>query len=63
VAERDSAVHASAGLLGHLARAVLWILSFIDLAPIADALVDRPLRRLDLLHLEESMRISHGSPP
>jgi hypothetical protein len=49
--------------LGHLAGALLRILSFIDLAPIADPLVDRPLGRLDLLHLEESMRISHGSPP
>jgi hypothetical protein len=63
VAERDSAVHAPAGLLGHLAGALLRILLFVDLAPVADPLVYRPLGRLDTVYLQKSARISHGSPP
>jgi hypothetical protein len=39
------------------------VLPFVDLAPVADSLVDGPLGGLDLAHLEKSVRISHGSPP
>ena len=63
VAERDSAVHAAAGLLGDLAGTFVRILAFVDLAPVADAFVDRPFGRLDLGHLEEPVWISHGWPP
>jgi hypothetical protein len=63
VAERDSAVHTPAGLLGHLAGALLRILSFVNLAPVPDPLVYRPLGSLDTMYLQESARISHGSPP
>ena len=63
VAERDSAVHAPARLLGHLARPLVRVLSLVDLAPVADAFVDRSLGGLDLGYFEESVRISHGSPP
>jgi hypothetical protein len=63
VAERDSAVHAAAGLLGDLARALVRVLLFVDLTPVADAFVDRPLGRVDLGYLEETGGISHGWPP
>ena len=63
VAERDSAVHAAARLLRHLAGALVRVLPLVDLAPVADTLVDGALGRLDLGHLEEPVRISHGWPP
>jgi hypothetical protein len=63
VAERDSAVHATAGLLGHLAGTLVRILAFVDLFPVADPLVDRALGRLDLGDLEKTGWISHGWPP
>jgi hypothetical protein len=63
VAERDSAVHATAGLLRHLAGPLVRVLEFVDLAPVADALIDRPLGGLDLGYFEEPVRISHGWPP
>ena len=53
VAERDSAVHAAAGLLRHLAGPLVRILPFVDLAPVADTLVDRSLGGLDLGYLQE----------
>ena len=63
VAERDSAVHTSTGLLRDLARALVGILLFVDLAPVADTLVDGSLGGFDLGNLEKSCRISHGLPP
>ena len=63
VAERDSAVHAPAGLLGNLACPLVRVLQFVHLAPVADALVDWPLGGLDLGHFEEPAWVSHGSPP
>ena len=63
VAERDSAVHAAAGLLRHLACALVRVLLFVDLVPVADPLVDRSLGGLDLGYLQESVWISHGWPP
>jgi hypothetical protein len=63
VAERDSAVHASPGLLGDLTGALVRILLLVDLAPVTDALVDRPLGGINFGNLEKSGRISHGWPP
>jgi hypothetical protein len=63
VAERDSAVHAAAGLLRHLTGAFVGILAFVDLAPVADALVDGSLGGLDLGDLQKSGWVSHGWPP
>ena len=45
------------------AGAVLRALPLVDLVPVADPFVDRPLGRLDLVHFEKSAGISHGSPP
>jgi hypothetical protein len=39
------------------------VLLFVDLTPVADALVDRALGGLDLRNLEKSGGISHGWPP
>ena len=63
VAERNSAVHASAGLLGDLPGAFMRILTLVDLAPVTDPFVDGTLGRVHPVHFEESMRISHGWPP
>ena len=63
VAERNSAVHAPAGLLADLPGALMRVLLFVDLSPVADALVHRPFGGLDLHHLKKSLRISHESPP
>jgi hypothetical protein len=49
--------------LGDLAGAFVRILAFVDLAPVADPLVDRSLGGLDLGDVQESVRISHGWPP
>jgi len=63
VAERDSAVHAPPGLLGDLACTLMRILLLVDLAPVADALVDGSLGGFDFGNSQETCRISHGSPP
>jgi hypothetical protein len=63
VAERDSAVHAAAGLLGHLARALVGILALIDLVPVTDPLVHRSLGGLDLGYLQKTRWVSHDWPP
>src|SRR5690606_10490651 len=60
VAERDAAVHAATGLAAEL-RGVLLL---VDLAGVHDADGNRAaLRELALLHLEESLGVSHLSLP
>lgn len=63
VAERDSAIHAAARLLRHLAGSLVGVLAFVHLAPVTHPLVDRPLGGLDLGDLQKADGISHGSPP
>lgn len=63
VAERDPTVHAAAGLLADLRRAFVRILGLVDLTPVTDPLINRPLGRLDFRNLQESLWISHVSPP
>src|SRR5690606_8947116 len=60
VAERNTAVHAAAGLTAQLGA----VLVFVDLAPVHDAHGDRaPLRQFALTRLEETLGVSHDQPP
>ena len=63
VTERDSAVHAPAGLLGDVLVLFVGVFVDVDLTPVVDPFVHRPGRGLGLADLQESARISHEPPP